>query len=219
MSPNDRDSRDHGPASHESTETPGRGALGPRLPRLHPPAGLEERVVASLAARGLLETPAAPNAQRRGWRAIGMLATAAALFLAGGLAERARAGASSGGPPEDEPPRFALLLYGGPAGSSADEEAALVAEYADWARDLAARGRFVTGEKLGAQSTELTAGALAGAVTDSGSGASDAGENPGPIVGFFIIGARSAEEAEAIAGTIPHLRHGGRVVMRPIDPT
>ena len=222
MSPNDRDPRDHAPASRDLSEKP--GTLGPRLPQKHPPTGLEQRVVASLAARGLLEPTSLSSARWRGWRVLGMLAAAAALFVAGGLAERVRADA---GPEEEadvavgETPRFALLLYGGPASTSADEEEALVAEYGGWARDLASRGRYVTGEKLGEIATTLGAGAGAG--TNVGaeprSIASGSGDVAGPVVGFFIIGARSAEEAEEIARTIPHLRHGGRVVVRPIDPT
>ena len=37
--------------------------------------------------------------------------------------------------------------------------------------------------------------------------------------GFFIIAARTDEEALAIARSCPHLRYGGTVALRPIEPT
>ena len=38
----------------------------------------------------------------------------------------------------------------------------------------------------------------------------------GVMSGFFVIKAASREEAIAIAKTCPHLRHGGRVAVRPV---
>ena len=37
--------------------------------------------------------------------------------------------------------------------------------------------------------------------------------------GYFVIRARDLDEAIAIAKDCPQLRHGGCVVLRPIDPS
>jgi hypothetical protein len=34
--------------------------------------------------------------------------------------------------------------------------------------------------------------------------------------GYFVISARDADEARRIAATCPHLRHGGRIVLRRV---
>jgi hypothetical protein len=48
--------------------------------------------------------------------------------------------------------------------------------------------------------------------------AGTAGDAP-RVSGFFLIRAGSLDEAEAIARDCPHLRHGGRVLVRDVDPT
>jgi hypothetical protein len=84
-----------------------------------------------------------------------------------------------------------------------------VREYASWARTIATSGRYVAGEKLGDSARELTAAAVVDrAATDSES-----------LAGFFIVSAASAAEADSIARSCPHVRHGGKVVIRRIEPT
>jgi hypothetical protein len=128
----------------------------------------------------------------------------------GARGERARAAALAGATaPAPGAPRFALLLYRDPArpepaGIGHD---ALVAEYRAWARDVARRGHAVSGEELDERA--LAVGRLA-----------PSGGEGGPLlVGFFVVSARSAEEAAAIARSCPHLRYGGAVVVRPISAT
>ena len=169
------------------------GGLRPWLRQPPPPSRLEGRVTRSLAGRGLLAS------RMPGSRA--MLAAAAAVvvfatgFVAGSLSTRSRAAAAPDGP------RFALLLY---EGSDRAQQVDDVAEHVRWARALAARGHEVSGEKLGAAVTSVP-------------------EAPAPLPealeGFFLISAPSAAAAADIARTLPHVRHGGRVVVRAIDPT
>ncbi|HUF26128.1 MAG TPA: YciI family protein [Gemmatimonadaceae bacterium] len=211
MTPIDRDPRDRDPAARDSSSAP--GALAARVPAHAAPPALEQRVVDSLARRGLLAPSRSGDPRRsrhRGWRAMALLATAAALFVGGVFAGRGRPPASLA---PDSTARYALLLYGGADWPGGDAEAARVDEYRQWARALAGRGHLVTGEKLRNDALELVtpgAGAL-----PSGTGS----PSDGVLGGFFIISASSAAEAEAIARTMPHLQHGGRVVVRPIEPT
>ena len=167
---------------------------------VEPPAALEERVVGTLRARGLLRGGAVPRrilAARWAWP----VAIAAGLLLfIGGFAMGRRPAASS----LIRSSQYTLLLYEGPGFNAAGAaEPELVKEYSAWAGELAGRGQLVSGEKLGNQTWTLGA----------------AGAAPPSPTGFFVIAARSEAEALAIARSCPHLRHGGTVSVRPIEPT
>ena len=187
------------------TSPESRGPLAERLPKHDPPRALEERVVRTLRARGLLA-----EGQRHGtpiWRRMLALAAGIVLFLAGGVLERLRTDGASG-EADAGMPRYILLLYGGEA-QSPSAEAERVREYASWARTIARSGRYVSGEKLRDSSRELTAAAT---IDRSAS-------DPESLAGFFIVSAASAAEADSIARSCPHIRHGGKVVIRPIERT
>ena len=130
--------------------------------------------------------------RERGRRAVLFAALAAGLccFAAGFGVAAARQRATT----TDAAPRYVLLLYGAP-GAVADP--ADVAEHRAWARRLAAAGHAVSGEKL---------------VPNDAAG-------DGGLEGFFVVSAASDTEAEAIARGLPHRLHGGRVVVRRIEPT
>jgi hypothetical protein len=95
-----------------------------------------------------------------------------------------------------------LLLYGGTDTRSDDG----VREYGDWARRLAASGTNVSGEKL-ADDSELLVGAPL--------------NNPvrADLRGFFIVQAADVERAQQLAVSHPHVKRGGTIVVRRIDPT
>lgn len=125
-----------------------------------------------------------------------VLATAAAIaavFLAGWFAGRTTASRAPGAGE-----RYALLLYGDVAAPSAE----LVAEYSAWARATRAGGRHLTGERLERVSTAF--------------GSSVTSDEP---QGFFVFTAASLEDARAVAASHPHIRRGGRVVLKRILPT
>ena len=188
------------------TSSEPRGPLAPKLPPTDPPPRLEQRVLATLAQRGLLAPASRPGRRGRWWRIGGALAAGIVLFVAGALTQRAwLAGRITA---VGATPRYALLLYGGQAASAAAERER-VDEYRQWARGVAARGRYIAGEKLGDESRELTA---TGVIERPPAGAE-------ALAGFFIVSAPSLAEAESIARSCPHLRHGGRVVLRVIEPT
>jgi hypothetical protein len=181
-----------------------RDALG-RLPRTAtPPPGLEQATVSALAARGLLRRP------RR--RLDASLALAASvLFIAGGLS-LARFGNQA--TLADTRPRFALFLYEGPeyrqpAPGAMDQR---VREYVAWARTERRDGIVEGGEKL-KDDSEV-------AVEPDGTTAPASprlGESR--LAGFFLIRAADQRSALVIAQSCPHVRYGGRIVLREIDPT
>lgn len=144
--------------------------------------------------------------RRRGsaWRrpVAAILAAAAGLALfAAGLALGRRFPPSR--PPG--PARFVLLLYGNPAVTEADRSAR-VTEDRRWASALP-EGRLVGGEKLGLGGRWL--GVPRGVV----SGETD------QLRGWFVIDATDLAHAADLARTCPHLRRGGRILVRPIDPS
>jgi hypothetical protein len=106
-------------------------------------------------------------------------------------------------------PRFLLLLYSDATAPSADDGAD-VAVMRQWARDLRSRGHYVTGARLARDGKAL------GSV--DGVGSAPMGDGGAVLLsGFFIIGAATSAEAEAIVQSSPHVRGGGRAVLRPFD--
>jgi len=167
-----------------------------------PPAGLEDRTTARLAARGLL-------ARRRGsaWTKAILAAAAGALIFFVGMKTGARPAPAAAAP---EGSKFVLLLYQSAeeVGLAPEVEASRVREYVGWARVLREDGRSVSGEKLEQERSMLRP--PAGSVVDAA--------NP-PIDGFFIISAGTLDEALGVARTCPHLKYGGAIEVRPIAGT
>jgi len=163
-----------------------------------PPAAVEERVVEALRARGAFAR------RRPRWTLVLGYAAVLAIGLGAGRLWRPAPGALPA------QPRFLLLLYqdvgfqeGGPA-----EQRARVREYGAWARGLARQGKLVSGEELRDDGQELRPSAASAALSPE--------RLHGEPRGFFVVVAPDAAGAAAIAADCPHLRHGGRVVVRPI---
>jgi hypothetical protein len=156
-----------------------------------PPAGSADRAVAALRRSGLIRGA-------RPWRWLGVAAAVAVAF-AGGVA----LGRNPSHPAAEDPrPQFVILLYGGDTPDAA-EDARHTGEIAAWARGLAERGNALSGAKLNAHEYPLGTG----------------GASTGDLGGYIVLAASGVEEAMAMARTCPHLRHGGRIVVRPVDPT
>ena len=102
---------------------------------------------------------------------------------------------------QPEPEREFILLLRGSAGAASPEAVnERIDEYRRWARSVRAP---IRGEKL------RSAALVLGTPTDRGD----------LIGGFFRIEAASLEEAQAIARSCPHLRHGGWIEVREIHKT
>ena len=96
-----------------------------------------------------------------------------------------------------------MLLYEDEGFDRSQPESALVKEYSAWAGGLAQAGELVGGEKLGSSVAVEPASAAA----------------LGDFTGFFIVAVPNDSAARELARESPHVRHGGRVVVRRIDPT
>lgn len=115
---------------------------------------------------------------------------AAALFAGFLLGRVERASAS-------DLPRYLLLLYEDSTYRDDRPVSEIVAEYARWADSLRTADVLELGEKL-ADAPQRDAASP---------------------TGFFIIRARDGGAARAIAASSPHVRHGGGIVVRPIEET
>jgi hypothetical protein len=166
------------------------------------PQGLEGQVVDHLRARGLLRGSA--RRRRLTWMAAMLIASAATFGLGRHLG--ARQAAAIGGPKSG--PEFLVLLYedqGFDRGAPGEERARVV-EYGAWARRLADRSQLVSAGRLGG---------AADAVQLPQTDAPPRSSSTEPT-GYFVIVAADRQEAVRVASTCPHLRYGGRVVVRPI---
>ena len=150
------------------------------------PEDLEDRVVAALRREALIVP-----VMRRHWT--GRVAAAAlliALLVAGPMLVRP-------GTAERPGNMYMLALYSGDAYVAA-APGVRASEYGRWARSRAqavVEGAELTGRP-----------ALLGSATDPGS----------VLSGYFIVRASDDADALAIARTVPHLRHGGTVVVRRV---
>lgn len=176
-------------------------ALGALAAGPEPPPGLEEAVVARLHADGLIGRP------RRAAVAWAIAAAAGLALFALGVAVGARrepAGSSPAGPALG---RYVLLLYDAPDERtlSPAEMSERVSEYRNWAIGLRQAGSDITGEKLAAEGLDL--------------GAAQAAPGPLPLGGYFVFSAKDPAAALEVARSCPHVRHGGRAALRPIEET
>lgn len=192
--------------------SPDERALLNALPReVAPPPELEERVVRELASRGVLHRRRPSGGPLRFAAPLGALAAVVLVFVAGVAIGRTRPAA----PVEDPRPQFVLLLQEGKGfDRSPGATRERVAEYTAWARQLGQRGLIVSGEKLKEEGLLLSPGAAGVAVEREAVVDSD-----GATRGYFVIRARDQGEALSIARSCPHLKHGGRVSLRPIEKT
>ncbi|MGH7612929.1 MAG: YciI family protein, partial [Gemmatimonadales bacterium] len=175
---------------------------------VEPPPDLKQRVTGSLRERGLV----APVGGRRArfFTTFAYVAGAVLLFV-GGLMFGKRSGSTAA----DPRPRFVLLLYEDAAFRPTVSHLEHVAEYGAWADSLRGQGKLVMGEELDTGESAVLRGA--GTVTRVSPG--DLQSEAGILGGFFIVRAANREEALAIARQCPHLKYGGRIVLRRFTMT
>jgi len=129
------------------------------------------------------------------------------LILSGWLLVLAAAAGAAGPPPSSGggSHRFILLLY---EGRSFEAAASHVDEYRSWSAGLRAEGREVSGDEILPGGDSLSAGGARG--PDPSSGRDER------LGGYFIVSAADLSDALAVGRRCPHLRHGGRIVVRAL---
>jgi hypothetical protein len=194
---------------NDQDERPISDAQAERLRRaLAPPPDLEERTRDAIMRDLLTQTgpvrfPVAAGGMKPG-RLVAALAalTIVPVIIAFGLG-RATAPRSS-----DLSGAYLLLIESTPGqpAMTPEEAAARVGEYGSWARSLRERNLLLSAERLDAGgSVVLTSGTTAPlAAADDRLG------------GFFIVRAVDMDNALSIARESPHVRLGGRIVVRRI---
>jgi hypothetical protein len=173
-----------------------------------PPPALEERVIAALRADGLLRSDTTRETDMKRLHVRWSVAAGVLLFVglfAGSQAAKLTEPASA-----DARPAFAVLLYENETYRAAprDGERARIAEYAGWARKLAAEQRLVDAGKLS------DTGSFLDALGDS---ALVPRAPEGVLAGYFVIRAEDQADAERIARECPHLKYGGTISLRRIE--
>jgi hypothetical protein len=193
-------------------------ALG-HLPReMSPPAALEESTVRAVRAAGVLRGPARMGLSIASWV---LAASVAGIAFVGGSVFATRAGSvarSAARVVVDtlQEPTFALLLYGGGPSDDSATHASRSVEYSEWARTANASARVVGGEALGtavaAVAMHTVRRGVDSIIVD------DPPAESGDFVGYFLVRAPDRAAALALARDCPHLRYGGRVVVRRVWP-
>jgi len=184
----------------------GRGSLRPHLSHAEPPPELAARVRETLEARGLVGSTVGRG---RFWAVRAALIAAGVLLGVMGSGAYHEARESSGTatvnmPNASRSEQFVLLLYGVTPADTGAVHIAREREYGRWASALGDGARWVGGHELHDVVAQL------------GGDASSANTASERMAGFFVIEARSREQATEIARTCPHVRYGGRVVVMTV---
>ena len=195
--------------SNELSESE-RRAFGQLSREKMPPPFLEEQVVARLRAANFIRRPRSARFGDYG-RLAAAVAFALILFAGGAfVGSRVIAKRISN---RDRPDYMLIVRANSPttAATSEAEQKQRVNEYTAWARNLENSGQLLSGEELSPDAIRLLPQNASNAVSQE---SVKIGE--GEVDGYFLLAARSQEQAIAIARTCPHLRHGGAVELREI---
>ena len=115
-------------------------------------------------------------------------------------------------------PNYMLLLHETPADYSQfspEQIQSVIAEYVAWRTTVASTGNLIGGEKLADEGGKRLSGYGADLRVTDGPYA----EAKEVIGGYFVISAADYDEAVAISRNCPHLKFGGRIELREIEPT
>lgn len=197
---------------------------------LTPPPELEERITRKLLERAQIGGAAAPAWElRRPFTGWGLLAAAAVVLLSLGFglgrmgntslredSDQAGATAATSKVASENQTAYALLLYetDGYDRASGAETLDRFDEYSRWVAVARERQQFVTGEDLEVDRGWILRPGPVGVETLEGTAVDAA-----PLSGIFLITAADEGAALALAAQLPHLRHGGQVVVQPTLPT
>jgi len=177
------------------------------LPSPEPPAG------AAAAFRAALSHRAAPRWPSRLQTAALLAALLLGATMGYAMGRPRRDPVSPAGQAALRPaaPEFLLLLQDAPGRTVPPAQAAaIVREYGAWAAALRSEGRLASAEKLAGDAGLRIEQGVPPGPGDSASAA---------VGGFFVVRARDYSEATDIARASPHLKYGGSILIRRIEPT
>src|SRR5689334_3040523 len=194
------------------SETDRMQELWAELGTLRPPAatGGAERVRRLIEARGRTTSVSGIRSSRIALTAIGLAASLLLGLLLGRRFANDGAAVPVGQLAATPKERYVLLLHGPARDADIVGEQAIVAEYRAWATKLRAAGSLVSAEKLADAPATMLAATTATELPPNA---------PGEVGGFFLIQVADSAEAFRIARECPHLKHGGTVQVRRIQPT
>src|SRR6476620_1344555 len=112
--------------------------------------------------------------------------------------------------------RYMLLIYNDPKNvekMSETQQGTIYKEYGEFTDAIRASGAFQAGDPLQPVNTARTVRMKNGAAVATDGPFAETKEQLG---GYYIVEAKNADEAVAIAGRIPSVRVGGSVEVRPI---
>jgi len=115
-------------------------------------------------------------------------------------------------------PNYLLLLHEEPVDYSQfspEQIQAVIGEYVAWSQKLEAEGKYAGGQKLKDEGGRQLKGFNGDFRVTDGPYA----EAKEVIGGFFSVTAATYDEAVEISKTCPHLKFGGRIELREIEPT
>ena len=198
--------------THHNSDEHLADALGQLPNEKAPPAALEDATVLQLRRAGLVGRRGTQRRAGFNLSTWALAASIAAVAFVGGSVFANR------GAVADAQPTFALLLYGADTGEDSATRVARAAEYSAWANVERADARIVGGEALGRSVAAIAAVRNVARGSDSVVIADDS-SGPNDFVGYFLVSARDREAAVRLASNHPHLKYGGRVIVRRINPT
>lgn len=114
--------------------------------------------------------------------------------------------------------QFMLLLHESPASFAEvtpEQMEQVIAEYVAWREALEKQGRLAGGEKLRDEGGRHLSGFGADLKVVDGPFA----EATEVIGGYFTVEARDYDDAVEVAKSCPHLKYGGRIELRQVEPT
>ncbi|MBT8100106.1 MAG: hypothetical protein KJO82_10165 [Gammaproteobacteria bacterium] len=183
---------------------------------IKPPDRLEDELVGQLLNKGLIRAERSHHQRRSHWTAVrASLAAAASVALVAigvWIGYEIQPSAGAGSLTGAESNLYAFLLYETERYDPASGAEAMTryGEYSAWVAKARERGQFVTGEDLEVHRGWTLSPSDDGVRIVEGSTPAEAAA----LSGIFFIKADSPPEALELARELPHIRHGGNVLVQ-----
>ncbi len=163
-----------------------------------PPAQLEKNIITQLESEGLIKKTTAMKNYLK-WAA--SVAAAILLFMGGMFYEKSKAQLMV----EIEPTKGYMLLLHEDASFAPGDPMAMFEEYKTWMEDTFSKGIKITGQELKEEATVVKGQTEEVFPRDAAT----------KTTGYFLVEAKSYEDAVAVAKENPHIKYGGSIEVKP----